>query len=29
MGKVGRERVRDHFLTLRELEDYLLLMASL
>ena len=29
MGRVGKERVRDRFLTLRELEDYLLLMASL
>ena len=29
MGKAGKERVRDHFLSLRELEDYLLLMASL
>lgn len=29
MGKAGKERVRDNFLSLRELEDYLLLMASL
>lgn len=29
MGKAGKERVRDRFLSLRELEDHLLLMASL
>ena len=29
MGNAGRERVRDRFLTLRELEDYLRLMATL
>jgi len=29
MGLVGRERVREHFLTIRELEDYLRLLASL
>jgi trehalose synthase len=29
MGRAGKGRVRDRFLTLRELEDYLLLMASL
>ncbi len=28
-GKAARERVRERFLTLRELEDYLLLLASL
>jgi trehalose synthase len=29
MGLAGRERVREHFLTIRELEDYLRLLASL
>ncbi|MGH2573196.1 MAG: glycosyltransferase [Actinomycetota bacterium] len=29
MGKAGRERVRQRFLTLREIEDHLLLLASL
>jgi trehalose synthase len=29
IGRAGRERVRDRFLTLRELEDYLGLMTSL
>ncbi len=29
LGEAGRERVRDRFLTLRELEDYLQLMAKI
>ena len=29
MGKAGKEQVRRHFLTLRELEDYLRMLASL
>jgi trehalose synthase len=29
MGLAGRERVREHFLTIRELDDYLRLLASL
>jgi trehalose synthase len=29
MGLAGRERVREHFLSIRELEDYLRLLASL
>jgi trehalose synthase len=29
LGRTGRQQVREHFLTLREVEDYLRLMASL
>jgi hypothetical protein len=29
MGLAGRDRVRERFLTIRELEDYLRLLASL
>ncbi|HKX25164.1 MAG TPA: glycosyltransferase, partial [Actinomycetota bacterium] len=29
MGRTGRERVRDRFLTIRELTDYVTLLASL
>jgi trehalose synthase len=29
MGRAGRDRVRKHFLTLRELTDYVTLLASL
>ena len=29
MGRAGRERVREHFLTLRELEDYVRMLSAL